>query len=104
MPLKEINYEMAYESVSYTHLDVYKRQETKRSQTWEAVTICPVAGEIASRYGLECVYAADEITIKRMEQNKRPDSEFLKELCSRYGPVSYTHLQKRRKSTPNARR
>lgn len=61
--------------------------ETKRSQTWEAVTICQVAGEIASRYGLECVYDADEITIKRMEQNKRPDSEFLKELCSRYGLI-----------------
>ena len=61
--------------------------ETKRSQTWESVTICQVAGEIASRYGLECVYDADEITIKRMEQNKRPDSEFLKELCSRYGLI-----------------
>ena len=59
----------------------------KRSQTWESVTICQVAGEIASRYGLECVYDADEITIKRMEQNKRPDSEFLKELCSRYGLI-----------------
>ena len=47
----------------------------------------PGSGGDRFPYGLECVYDADEITIKRMEQNKRPDSEFLKELCSRYGLI-----------------
>lgn len=60
-------------------------QNTKRSKTWEAVTIRQIETEIANRYGMEAIYDGDEILIQKMEQNQTPDSSFLKTLCQKYG-------------------
>ncbi len=61
-------------------------KETKRTQTWEKVTIHQIAAEIASRYGLPLVYdTAQEITLEREEQNETTDSRYLLELCNKYG-------------------
>lgn len=61
-------------------------KETKRTQTWEKVTIRQVASEIAGRYGLALVYdTAQDVTLEREEQNNQADSTYLKELCNKYG-------------------
>lgn len=61
-------------------------KDTKRTQTWEKVTIRQIAAEIAARYGLSLVYdTAKDITLEREEQNEKTDSAYLKELCNQYG-------------------
>lgn len=61
-------------------------KETKRTQTWEGVTIRQIAVEFASRYGLDLVYDTEqEITLEREEQNEKTDSRYLQELCNKYG-------------------
>lgn len=61
-------------------------KETKRTQTWEKVTIYLIAAEIAARYGLTLVYdTAQEVTLEREEQNEKTDSAYLKDLCNKYG-------------------
>lgn len=60
--------------------------ETKRSQTWEGVTIRQIAATIAERNGLSLVYDCRiDITIAATEQNETVDSDFLTKLCDEYG-------------------
>lgn len=61
-------------------------KETKRTKTWEKVTVRRIGQEIAGKYGLQLVYdAGDDIDISRQEQSGKPDSTFLKEICEKYG-------------------
>ena len=60
--------------------------ETKRSQTWEGVTIRQIATSIADRNGLSVEYdCSTDITIAATEQNETVDSDFLTKLCDEYG-------------------
>lgn len=58
---------------------------TKRTQTWENVTIQNMAQEIAGRSNLMLQYTAGEVKITSKEQNDQVDSEFLKSTCEEYG-------------------
>lgn len=61
-------------------------KETENTKTWEAATVRLIAGEIAEKYGLELVYeSAEEIKVAKAEQDKQPDSEFLRSICEKYG-------------------
>lgn len=60
--------------------------ETKRSQTWEGVTVKQIASTIAERNGLALEYdCSKDITIAATEQNEAVDSDFLTKLCDEYG-------------------
>lgn len=58
---------------------------TKRTKTWENVTVKAVGEEIAKRSGLSLVYDADSIQIKALEQSSQTDGECLNNLCKTYG-------------------
>lgn len=61
-------------------------KETKRTKTWEKVTVRQIAMEIANRYGITLVYDTGfEFTVDRQEQNSETDSSFLKNICNNYG-------------------
>ena len=59
--------------------------ETKRTQTWQNVTIRKIAADMAERAGLRLTYDADEINIKVKEQSNTPDCSFLQGICGDYG-------------------
>lgn len=58
---------------------------TERSKTWEKITAQEIAADMAGRAGLALTYDAEAISIDAIEQNKKPDSSFLQELCDKYG-------------------
>jgi len=58
---------------------------TKRTKTWENITILGIVQEIATRYGLEAPYGALRIAINSIEQSEQTDSAFLATLCKDYG-------------------
>ena len=60
-------------------------RETKRTKTWENATVQQIAAEISGKYGLLCIYEADESQVDTKEQNEQTDSEFLTSLCADYG-------------------
>ena len=60
-------------------------RSTQRSKTWKNITIKEIARRIAKRYKLKLVYDASTIKIKSMEQSKKDDCSFLKDLTSEYG-------------------
>lgn len=61
-------------------------KETKRTKTWEAVTLRQIAQEIANNSKVNMYYEdTNDITIKSIEQNEQTDSEFLVSLCKDYG-------------------
>lgn len=60
-------------------------KETENTKTWEAATVQLIAAEIAGKYGLNLVYEAGDIPVEKMEQDKKTDSDFLKQLCEKYG-------------------
>ena len=60
-------------------------KEAENTKTWQEASFSLVATEVAWKYGLSLVYEADDIPIKKMEQSKQTDSEFIKALCDKYG-------------------
>lgn len=58
---------------------------TKKSKTWEDVTIEQIAAKIAASAGISLYYNAPTIKISEIEQSKQPDSAFLYSLCEKYG-------------------
>lgn len=58
---------------------------TKRTKTWEDVTIKAVGEEFAKRAGILLVYDAEQIPIKTLEQSGQTDAECLINLCKEYG-------------------
>ncbi len=57
---------------------------TKRTKTWEKVTVKEIAGDIAKRAGIGLTYDAEDVTISKIEQSNQDDSSFLKGLCDDY--------------------
>lgn len=57
---------------------------TKRTQTWQSVTVQQIAQTIADRSGLALAYDAGGITIETIEQDDT-DSAFLASLANSYG-------------------
>lgn len=61
-------------------------KETENTKTWESATVKLIAGELAGKYGLELVYeSTEEIQVAKIEQDKQTDSDFLKNICEKYG-------------------
>lgn len=61
-------------------------KESENTKTWESATVRLIASEIAAKYGLELAFeASEDISVSKIEQDKQPDSEFLKNLCEKYG-------------------
>lgn len=58
---------------------------TKRTKTWEKITLRQIARKIAKRYKLKLVYSASSIYIKSAEQSTETDSAFLYKLCQDNG-------------------
>ena len=58
---------------------------TKKSKTWEDVTIEQIASKIAEAAGIQFYYRAPTIKISEIEQSKETDSSFLYSLCAKYG-------------------
>lgn len=58
---------------------------TKKSKTWENVTIEQIASKIAVDAGIKFYYRAPTIKIDEVEQSNTPDSSFLYSLCEKYG-------------------
>jgi len=58
---------------------------TKRTKTWEDVTVDQIALDIATRYKLALVYDAPTIKVEAIEQSGETDSAFLEKICKDYG-------------------
>lgn len=59
--------------------------ETKRNKTWENVTLRQIAADIAGAAGLKLEYTGAEVTIESIEQSDKTDSQFISEICKKYG-------------------
>lgn len=60
-------------------------KSTKKSKTWEDVTIEQIAEKIAAAAGLKLYYSAPSVKLDEVEQSTEPDSSFLYSLCEKYG-------------------
>lgn len=58
---------------------------TKKTKTWENVTIKEIASKIAKTAGITLHYDAPTIKIDEIEQSETTDSSFLYSLCDTYG-------------------
>lgn len=67
---------------------------TKRSRTWENVTLREIAQTVAGRYHLALVYDGEEIPIRAKEQDGETDGAFLKSLCESYGLLLKVYRRK----------
>lgn len=67
---------------------------TKRSKTWEDVTIEQIASKIAEAAGIKLYYRGPTIKISEIEQSKETDSSFLYSLCAKYGLAMKVYNQK----------
>ena len=67
---------------------------TKRSKTWEDVTIEQIASKIAEAAGIKPYYSAPSIKISELEQSNETDSSFLYSLCAKYGLAMKVYNQK----------
>lgn len=71
-------------------------RETKRTKTWEKVTIQEIGKEIAHRAGVSLVWDVEdmEFSIKSIEQSEETDCGFLMTLCETYGLAMKVYAQK----------
>ena len=60
-------------------------KETKKTKTWEGVTVKQVSQEIAGNAGIGLVFDAEDRSIETCEQSKNTDAAFLKTLTEKYG-------------------
>lgn len=58
---------------------------TKKTKTWEKITVKEIASQIATDSKMALYYTAKTININKIEQSKEADSSFLYSLCSKYG-------------------
>lgn len=57
-------------------------RQTKKSKAWESYKLSAIAGEIAGKGGLSCMYeSASDPFYERAEQTKESDMNFLSNLC-----------------------
>jgi len=57
----------------------------KRTRAWENVSLRTIAGDIASRHGLQCFFEGEDVAFKRVDQREESDLSFLKRLCEAHG-------------------
>lgn len=69
-------------------------KSTKRTKTWEKVTVKGIAEEVAKRAGISLHYDAESFQIKSIEQSSQTDSEFLSNLCKEYGLYMKIYVDK----------
>lgn len=69
-------------------------QSTKRTQTWENVTMRKVADTIAARYSMTLVFDTDDLPIRTQEQSDETDSAFLAKVLKEYGLFVKTYSKK----------
>lgn len=61
-------------------------KETEHTKAWETIILYAIAKKIAEKYRLIFIYdTKKEINIQKIEQNGQTDSNFLKNLCQKYG-------------------
>lgn len=71
-------------AVSAPVSDAFK--STKRTKTWNKVSIRQIATEIAQAANVQLVYDVEkDITVAAIEQSDKNDCAFLAEICSSYG-------------------
>lgn len=59
---------------------------TKRTRTWKHTNLRQIAMDISKKYAkLKIVYDGPTVPIASAEQNKQPDSTFLKSMAEKYG-------------------
>lgn len=58
---------------------------TARSKTWKNITLKEISRRIAKRYHMKLVYSGPALKVKKAEQSKQNDCEFLAKLCDTYG-------------------
>ncbi len=66
----------------------------KRTKTWEGITVCQIAQEIADRAGVSLYYEADTIPVGIIEQNEQTDCKFLYSVCADYGLAMKVYANK----------
>jgi hypothetical protein len=71
-------------------------RETKRTKTWENVTVKEIGNEIAARAGVSLSWNVDgsQIPIKTIEQSEQTDCEFYMDLCDTYGLAMKVYSKK----------
>ena len=71
-------------------------RETKRSKTWENITVEEIGKEIAGRAGVTLVYDVESgpIQIKTIEQSEQTDCNFYMDLCNTYGLAMKVYSKK----------
>lgn len=67
---------------------------TKKTNTYEDVTIKEIASKIAKAAGIKMVYDAPTVKIAEIEQSNTPDSTFLYSLCESYGLAMKVYNEK----------
>lgn len=61
-------------------------KETKKTRVFNMVTLQQIASAIMAEHGMtKLFYNADEIMINTIEQSDQTDSEFMADLCKKYG-------------------
>lgn len=63
----------------------YAFKNRKRNRTWQNSTLKQVTRDIAKRYSFKLIYRAPVIKLCSVEQDGQTDSEFIKDLCTKYG-------------------
>lgn len=61
----------------------FKAEE--KSRQWQDTTLKKICEKATAEGGLDLVYEADDIKIKKLEQSNETDSSFIKKLCGEYG-------------------
>lgn len=67
---------------------------SRRTKTWENVSIQQIAREIAERASVELYYEAEDILIEILEQNEQTDCKFLYSVCEDYGLAMKVYANK----------
>lgn len=61
-------------------------KEVPVTKTWQNVTLRQIVEGIMAKHGMTVlIYNADEVPIETIEQSDKSDSEFITELCKKYG-------------------
>jgi phage protein D len=74
--------QVQFKAVSQPSDQSFKSQQ--RTKTWENVTVQQIVTEIAVKYALLPLYAADEIKIDSIEQSEQTDADFVNSVCEKY--------------------
>ncbi len=68
--------------------------DTKKSKTWNKITIKNIAKEMSANAKVELMFLADDVKIDSIEQENTSDMEFLYKLCETYGLAMKVYNEK----------